>query len=475
MKNLILIVSLFCITSVLSQEEVTRTIDWQNLNEINKTKLLEPVKNQKFAVFKIDDINKFLYKVEISGKGFNLDTPVPTELQTLFRLSADEKTALTNNDKATKATEDIKNENNAMKKIADEIAVKESKKSSEVTKEELQLKAKIIDLNIVCGKYYIKAAELTGLLFELKVLKVDLINIAQMDASMKIIKEKEAVNKTVPSIEKIYRDFLKLYAEVEIYYENAKAAATNEDYLKKIDEATDKIEKSFEVFKEENILTLHNEITFLHGELNNESNYIVQAPPIQMTGDFVEYKCKITPTKTNTLGAYKSPIELNFIIPNNGGVKVDFSVGPTLSFGKGAKDELFYLEESTTIGKSYLRQRDNNNVALPGLAAMMHVYDRGVKETKIGGLFGVGAGFQSIEDVDLSFYLGASVILGKMQKVMINTGFSFLRVDRLKEKEYEVGKEYTTQDFNLDNVVEKVFQTSFFIGLSYSLAKRVEN
>lgn len=470
MKNLILILSLLCSTLIFSQ-----TIDWQKLDDINNTGITTPVKNRDFAVFKIENINKFLYKVEISGKGFNLDTPVPTELQTLFRLTAEEKNAITDNDKATKATEDIKTENNVMKNIADEIAVKESKPKSKVTNEELELKAKIIDLNVVCGTYYKKAAELTGRLFDLKVLKVDLINSAQMDASRTFIKGMKAVSTPVPSVEKLYRDFLKLYAEVEIYYENARAATTNVEYLKKIDEATDKIEKSFEVFKEENILTLHNEIAFLHGELNNDSNYIVQAPPIQMNGDFVEYECKITPSQTNTLGAYKNVTNIKFIIPSCSGVKVDFSVGPTLSFGKGSKDELYYLEESTTAGKSYLRQRDNNNAALPGLAAMMHVYSRGVKEAKIGVLFGVGAGFQSIEDVDLSFYLGASVILGKMQKVMINTGISFLRVDRLKNNEFVEGNEYTTQDFDLDNVVEKVFKPSFFIGLSYSLAKRVDN
>src|SRR5690606_15372502 len=44
----------------------------------------------EFTNFKIKDINLFLYSVVIEGKRIELETPVPTELQTLFRLSNDE-------------------------------------------------------------------------------------------------------------------------------------------------------------------------------------------------------------------------------------------------------------------------------------------------------------------------------------------------------------------------------------------------
>ncbi len=472
MKNSIITLLLFCTSMVFCQE---RIIDWQSLEKINDVKkLLDPVKNKTFATFTITNINKFLYKVEISGKGFDLETPIPTELQALFRLTPDEKTAITNNDKVAKAAKDIKNQNNVMSDISDDINTKSILRGTKTSIKENLLRAKIAVLNPKCNEYYKKAAELSARLFKLKVLKVDFINIAQMDDNPTVIKNKVQDLGSVPSPVIIFEDFLKLYADVEQLYDEAEKLAIGED-LVKIKEAIEKIEKSFEVFKEENILSLYSELTFLQNELVDNSNFIVQAPPIQMTGDFVAYKCKITPSKTNLLGAYRSPVEINFIIPNKSGLKVDFSVGPTVSLGKGAKDEKYFLEESTTIGKSYLRQRDNNNAGVPGLAAMMHIYDRVATETAIGGLFGVGAGFQSIEDVDLSFYLGASIILGKKQKVMINTGLSFLRVDRLKEKEFEVGKEYTTQDFVINDVVEKVFKPSFFISLSYSLAKRVDN
>ncbi len=55
------------------------------------------MKWQNFTVFTIKNINKFLYKVEISGNVFELQTPVPTELQTLFRLSPSQLQQSTSN------------------------------------------------------------------------------------------------------------------------------------------------------------------------------------------------------------------------------------------------------------------------------------------------------------------------------------------------------------------------------------------
>ena len=460
MKKIILLILISY--SIFGQNN-NKPLDWLNLDKINSHKdFLIPVNYKTFATFKIENINKFLNKVEISGKGFNLETPVPTELQQLFRLSKDEQKSQQDNSKANAATEDIKVANFEMKNIS------KSMRANDLTKE-------IDILTKLCDDYYTKANQLKLKLFDLKKLKFELINIAQKEVSFNEIKNEI---QTIPTIENpsiLYKDFLTLYAEVEIHYQKAVQLATDDEEKTKIEQALEKIEKSFEIFSEENILNLYNELFYLKSELENVNNFIAIAPPIQMYGDYVEYKIKVTPSKTNTLGAYKTPVEINFIIPTKGGLKVDFSVGPTMSFGKNAKDEKYYLETSSNVGKSFLRQRDNNNVAIPGLAAMMHFFNRDPDEKTFGGLFGVGAGFQDIKDVNLSFYLGGSYILGKSQKLFLNAGLSFFKVDRIKSDEYLSDKEYTTLDFDTNNVVEKVFKTSFFISLSYNFAKRVDN
>lgn len=277
---------------------------------------------------------------------------------------------------------------------------------------------------------------------------------------------------TFPSSE--YQDFENKYQIIKALYEKAESEATVDSIKNKIKDASKQIKDSYEAIEKEKFQILFNDVIYLSDQLKNENNFTVIAPPVQAEDDFVNYIVSATPITTNSLAPHTSKTEFSFDIPTKGGVKVDFSVGPTISIGKNAKDEKYFLEESTTSGKSFLRQRDNNNDGVPGLAAMMHVYKRSGTETAIGGLFGIGAGFQSIKDVDLSFYLGASIILGKMQKVMINTGLSFLRVDRLKAKEYLVDKEYTTQDLVINDVVEKAFKPSLFVSLSYSLAKRVD-
>ncbi len=50
-----------------------RVIDWQDFQKSTITsKIADPVKWQNFTVFTIKNINKFLYKVEISGNVFEL-------------------------------------------------------------------------------------------------------------------------------------------------------------------------------------------------------------------------------------------------------------------------------------------------------------------------------------------------------------------------------------------------------------------
>ena len=458
-KQLLVLILMNACLAGYSQSKV-RSIDWQNLDDINEVKkLLEPVRNNSFTVFRIENINTFLYKVEITGQGFELQTPMPTELQKLFRLSRQEKTDITDNTEAEEA----------LLKISSGV----DQMSQNITSRSDEANSKVKELLKQYNLYYKKAVELNSKLFDIKVRKIELINIAQMDKSGAEIRAKVLALEEISDPKVLYNKFLKLSTDLAQLNEELKLiqelAGLSQNGINK---TNDLLEESFKTFKNEDILTLYKEVSFLTEELANPNNFIVQAPPIQMTGDYVEYQCKITPAPTNTLGAYKNAKVITFVIPSYSGIKVDFSVGPTLSLGKGAKDEKYFLEESTTVGKSFLRQRDNNNAGVPGVAAMMHIYDRVASQTALGLLFGIGAGIQSVEEVDLSLYLGGSIIMGKRQKVMLNAGLSLLRVDRLKEQEFKVDAEYNTQDFQIANAVEKVFQPSFFISLSYNLAKK---
>jgi len=179
MKNLILILVLLSSTYVFSQEE--RTIDWQNLDKINKhlTKtdklLLDPVKNEDFAVFKIDNINKFLYQVTITGVNVKMETEMPNELKLLFRISDSQEKEITNNDKASKAVDDSNKGLVMMENL--KVTNKADKKNSQAEID--KIKQDLKDLIKECNKYIIELDKVKNDLSLLKYRKIDLINYAK--------------------------------------------------------------------------------------------------------------------------------------------------------------------------------------------------------------------------------------------------------------------------------------------------------
>jgi hypothetical protein len=192
-----------------------------------------------------------------------------------------------------------------------------------------------------------------------------------------------------------------------------------------------------------------------------------------MDGDLVSYEITITPTTTRAYAPYRNPMKFTFDVPAHGGTKVDFSVGPAVSFGKNAKDEKYYLEETSNPDEVKLKSRPNNNAITPSLAAFMHVYPRSAKWAAVGGLFGIGVGFQSTSEVNASLFVGITAVLGKQQKVMVGLGFSFLRVQRIKNDQYVAGHLCGFQK-NLNDVTEPVYKTSGFLSISYNLSSRKE-
>lgn len=105
MKNYITILTLLLSSLFYCQND--RTIDWQNLDKINgNITLLKPVSNRNFAVFKLTNINKFLYQVSITGKNVTIQTEMPDELIKLFRISKADLAIQADNEDAIQASED---------------------------------------------------------------------------------------------------------------------------------------------------------------------------------------------------------------------------------------------------------------------------------------------------------------------------------------------------------------------------------
>lgn len=485
-RQLMLSIGLLASLSLNAQEK--RELDWQELKKsVKTTDVMKPVRFGEFTIFQISDINKFLYKVEIAGSVFELQTPMPSELQALFRLTPTELQKTMSNRNAEEAVNKV----NTAKELMMDRKGGLSERAAALTPIEDDLSKSLSKLLVKCEKYLALVKSLSADIFTLKRTRSELISIAQFDIPHSEITGKvAAVNWPMPDLRNDYFESKALYHEVEVLYEaslnyakrageeakrlNALTAEAMAGTVRDIEESGELIEKADELIDEEALLGMLADVDFLYSELNNRSNFRVIAPPVQMDGDIVTYEVSIVPTTTRSLAPYRNPMQFKFDVPAFGGTKVDFSVGPTFSFGSGSKHEVFFLEE-TGIDEVALRQRSNNNVISPGIAAFMHVYKRSGKPATWGGLLGVGAGFQSFEDINPSIYLGVSLVLGKMQKVIIGTGVSFLKVDRLKARQYEVDKVYAISKINLSDVTEKIYKASPFFSFSYSLASRTRN
>lgn len=483
LRQITFLVLCLAITIGSMAQAVRRKLDWKDFTKsISETIIAKPVKSGEFTIFEIENINKFLYKVEMEGRVFELQTPVPTELQTLFRLNPTELANTANNKNAEEAVGKIAEQVPVMRKIEASDQANPENKTTDSAKEVAEDFKKSLDMVIAkCLKYLDKSILVSGYIFDLRKVRNEFISIAQMDLPFSEIQSKADIAAAkIPAVDikAQYFELKKLYHEVEAMYRDASAkaedAGATTKQKKEIEKALEEIEAADELIDEEGLLGLLDEVTFLNDELRNKKNFLAVAPPVQMDGDFVSYDVTITPTYTKTVGAHKSPVHFKFDIPAKGGWKADFSVGPVVSFGDNARDDAYYLKEVPATDSVTLEKQDNNNAISPGIAAMMHFYPRTGKNAAVGGLFGVGAGFQSVSDVNFSLYAGASVVLGKRQKIMLNAGISYLRVERLKSPEFKAGDKYAAPKITIGDVTEKVFKPSFFLSISYNLTNRIE-
>ena len=460
-----------------------------------------PVRLNEFVTVRVINVNTFKYEVTVKGSNVDLSTPIPSELQTIFRLpkeEEEEKIEITDAVAKTKAE-----------------AAKMDALSTAITPpgDDSDLDSKMTTLSASCKALISTTAEIA----QVRIDRMILISLVQQEWGKHKSLKDAMFNAGIRPRKRLamrtsYESFIKDYEKVEADYDkaskragvlldNAKvvakkskaiansAGASNADKAKavtdsaevdklkgiknEIDTAKSKIHDAYEVIESDEFLQIIEDIFTLETAINNEDNFTVVSGPLQMQGDFANFKVSAIPRKVNALLPIVTGKTTNFDIPTVGGWKADFSVGPTMAFGDGAKDELFFLEPGAGDTTVTLISTENKNVIRPGLAALMHFYTRKGRDRALGFAFGVGAEFKTIDDPDLSLYLGGSWVLGKSRKVMVSAGFSFLRVDRL-QSQYEVDQVFAKDVINLDAVTSKVFKTAPFISVSYNITNRSE-
>ncbi|MBL7729826.1 MAG: hypothetical protein JNM88_01500 [Chitinophagaceae bacterium] len=488
-----------------------------------------PVPFGSFAIIKVINVNTFRYNVEIKGKSIDYVTQVPSELQTIFRLPSTQPEASA---KTSEATTDAQSAANLVEQ--QRTAVNNQKRNNQML---VQRRTDIINYNKLTSKEKKSKAPRTEVLRQkyneanslFKHNNIDLENVepteidgiiediaaktAELSESEKIINElKEACTAYTDAVKKVatiklrrgelidiskqnWNDYKELsnrlpaplsedmmradYKKFSDTYTNVIALSIKAGMVtgvdsKVIQEVINKLNNSYKNLNEDGFLNLVRDVIVLQTALGSASSFTVVSPPIQIQGDYVAFDIKATPSRASDLQNYLSDKSFNIELPVKKGLKADFSVGPFIAFGSGAHDEKYYLEDSPKPDTVFLRQRDNNNSVSPGIAAQMHIYRRTGRNNALAAMFGVGAGFQSTSDANFTLFGGASWVMGKSQKVMVSLGISYLQVERLKNKEFNIGTEYAVSKITLGNVTEKVFKPSGFLSISYNLTNRIE-
>ncbi len=443
---------------------------------------VQPVKNGNFLIFKVENVNTFRYKVELEGNNIDYVTPIPSELQTLFRLPKEEIT------KEVQIAEDAAAQTSAqiprMEGVLEDVQEAATQPGvAAARQQDLQNLEKTIEkLLVKCAQYGMLMQKMA----DIKFTRMLLINVSKQkwNKHQDLVAELPAP-KTESTMKRDYLEFVKYYYEVEDLYDKAKemAAALNVSAAI-VSSATEKIEDAYHKVENDQYLKLIEDVITLQRALENKSYFEVVSPPIQMDGDFVEFTVNITPTRVNDLLPFEQATEFQMQIPGKGGWRADFSVGPTISIGSGARDHSFFLERqvnTTTVGSEeiptgidsvgVLRKTLESDAVRPGVAAMLHAYPRTGKLFNVGWMLGIGAGFQSTDDVNFSLYSGPTFVVGKREKFMLSLGWSFHNVDRLKE-EFRLGEGYPVNEIDTNNLTQKYFKSSFFLSLSYAIGSR---
>lgn len=516
MKTSLLIIGIVLLNIKGLIGQTTTTYDFQS----KTPPVIIEAKHGQTAVFKIENINRFLYDVKINTKQTEFHSEPPAVFSQVFKLEKKESSAiskeaekvLTGEVDAVKAStikaksseeslmlfnvrilETFNVELGEQKALPDSIQnherIKELESQIKKLNTEIEVqKITIYELNAIIEDEYLKVLQdlytkslnvnkSFELVEESKILKNRLIGITLTDGLTfkKAIERTNELVKTFPFInypEKLTvsfeRDFKQFKASYELYLINEKVKKKFGGDESKVRNSISGLLQEVESIKLTYDNTNYNEIfqniNLLFNELRNSNNFFVVSNPVQADKDVINYEIKITPRKDIANTANLENRQFSTTIPIYGGVKVDFSTGVFISYG--LHNRRYSLTQSQTDSLfSKITENKNNNIAQISLGALMHLSPRSTKYFRPAFTFGLG--LNSTEISNANIFIGFSGIFGLQERFITTFGLSVAQVDYLRG-EYELNKEYATIKINSE-LTEKTTRAGLFISFTYNL------
>lgn len=447
MKTIATLSLLVCTLTVQAQikydYEARMYVSYDSASHTYKRTSSPCLKHGEDVSYWLTNINPFAQDVVINGSVYNLATPMSAQLATLFNIKAEADKKLDNTDEQVREMADTKRALNGAPQAR-------------------TLDKTLDTLVSDCNDYYLAAHEIKEA-FNVEEQLIQTTSDKHLSSAVKMkaaLAAKRIDSAKLDCLEADFEAFEDAYEKVRNQYTKAVREARNlgnTDKEARIRSAQSQVQKDYEAL-EAKYQTALNDIRSLFNKAIDSTRYMVKSPPLKLAGpagdaDEVAYEVKIDK------GGYTD------VIPVKGGLKVDFSVGPVANF---IADEQFFFATDNVLQRQ--TPAGLFGTLTPSVASMMHLYERTSRDWAVGVMFGINAGFKELTDLKLGFLSGASLILGRSQKVMISTGVSYLPISRLREGQYVVGQPYPA--VKLEDVTERVLRPAWFAAFSFNISKR---
>jgi len=152
-----------------------------------------------------------------------------------------------------------------------------------------------------------------------------------------------------------------------------------------------------------------------------------------------------------------------------GRIKINGSAGYFINFTTDDNFTLRKKNDTDTSSKAGVVKTDKNRIK-NALGGMLHVY----WDIKGDFDFGISAGLSVNEDSKTAFYLGLSGLFTEKNRLVFTAGLSFLKINKLNKANLilEEGVYNFINELDTEIRYDEIYKPSFFIGISYNLAKQ---
>lgn len=436
---------------LLQDNITTQVLEYDWLNKMVNQELYSAY--GEYTILKINNINRFMFDVEIKTK----QTSIETEL---------------NNEFISRITHQV---DNSSESEVDEKTEELEEQSSEADRTKIGGMIQPM-VNQKVEAYKLKAMEVNKKFQKLertKSIKNRLLNIIKTEQLTypNALKEVQKVEETFTEIEhpeSILANFNTALNEYNIAYALAKndtGIQNKNSVARAIDNVDSEIKKLKTLVDNANYPNIFEEIAGLRRALKIEQNFSAVSEPVFCEKDLIEFDVVIKPKSglNSRIGTTESKFTLKTPITN--GVRFDFSTG--LVGLMGLNDYSYHLQtNSQDSTKSVIIEDERTDLARLSLGVMMHISARSASEFKPA--FTIGLGLNADDISETNAYAGLSLMMGKENQVVLSVGAALSKIDYLIGK-YRVGDIIPSSDAGT-GLTEKVYRVGFFASFTYNFA-----